>query len=134
MNILCVDPAQVHKVWPLVSPLIVRALDKGSNGSEDIGEVEAAVLAGQMLVWLAVDEIKIWAAAVTSLHAAQNRKFCTIMACGGEDREKWLPLLAELEKFGRDEGCDTMRIYGRRGWARVFPEYKLTRVMLEKRL
>ena len=58
----------------------------------------------------------------------------TIVACGGHDRSQWLPLLAGLETYGRAQGCAAMRIYGRRGWLKLLPEYRTTRVLLEKEL
>ena len=76
----------------------------------------------------------IKAAAVTELTSANGEKFCTIVACGGHDRSQWLPLIARLEAYGRREGCAAMRIYGRRGWRKLLPEYRTTRVLLEKEL
>src|SRR5215467_14883209 len=42
--------------------------------------------------------------------------------------------IAGLEAYGRREGCAAMRIYGRRGWRKLLPEYRTTRVLLEKPL
>jgi hypothetical protein len=38
------------------------------------------------------------------------------------------------ETFAKAEGCAAIRIHGRRGWAREFPDYRLTRILLEKNL
>lgn len=131
MNCVCIDPAQVAKIWPLVSHLIREAMRKGGGDFEDI---ERAVLSGERLLWVAADEEQIWASAVTGLHTENEHKFCCIWACGGRAREKWLPLLSEVESFAKAEGCQSMRIYGRKGWARVFPDYKLIQITLEKAL
>lgn len=131
MHCLCVDPAQVHKVWPLVSHLIAEAMQRGGGDQE---EVERGVLSGQLLLWVAADEKAIWAAAVTGLHVEREQRFCCIWACGGKEQVRWPVLELELEKFARDEGCAFMRIYGRRGWAKVFPDYKLKQIVLEKAL
>ena len=50
------------------------------------------------------------------------------------DRREWLPLLGALERYARAEGCKAMRIFGRRGWERLLPDYKPARVLLEKEL
>jgi hypothetical protein len=87
----------------------------------------------------------IKAAAVTQLSAVNGVRFCTIVACGaspskpagrrrGRDRDEWLPLLAGLERYAKAEDCKAMRIFGRRGWERVLPDYKAARVLLEKEL
>ena len=131
MHCICVDPARVHLVWPLVKHLIYDATAKGGG---DFCAVEADTLKGDKLLWVAADEATIWAAAVTGLHIEQGQKFCCIWACGGRERERWLPLKAELEKFAKIEGCASIRIYGRRGWARLFKDYKLISITLEKAL
>jgi len=129
---ICIDPSKVHLVWPLVSHLIRAAMHKGRIS--EFADVEHAVLSGAQLLWLAADARAIWAAAVTQLSRANGEKFCTIVACGGRERARWLPLKAELEAFAKAEGCAAIRIHGRRGWAREFPDYRLTRILLEKEL
>jgi hypothetical protein len=100
----------------------------------DFAEVERDVLAGCALPWIAWNGEKIKAAAVTELGIANGEKFCTIVACGGRDRGLWLHLLAGLEAYGEAEGCAAIRIYGRRGWLKLLPDYRTTRVLLEKKL
>jgi hypothetical protein len=129
---ICIDPAHVERVWPLVSHLIRAAMRKGRIS--EFADVERAVLDGAQLLWVAADRQAIWAAAVTQLARANGEKLCTIVACGGRERARWLPLKAELERFAKAEGCAAIRIHGRRGWARELPDYRLTRILLEKEL
>ena len=131
-QLICVDPAQVHEFWPHVAALIKAAMEKGRLSS--FADVEHAVRNGNALLWLAWNGETVKAAAVTELAVANGEKFCTIVACGGHDRAQWLPLLAGLETYGRAQGCAAMRIYGRRGWLKLLPEYRTTRVLLEKEL
>ena len=129
---LCVDPAQVARVWPLVAHLIHAAMRKG--GISEFAAVERGVLAGTMLLWIAADAGAISAAAVTEIHALNGERLCTIVACGGRGLARWLPLRSQLETFARAEGCRAIRILGRCGWVRALPDYKLTRILLEKEL
>jgi hypothetical protein len=115
-----------------VAPLVKAAIEKGRL--TDFPEIERDVLAGRALLWIAWNGEKIKAAAVTELGVANGEKFCTIVACGGHDRSQWLHLLAVLEAYGEAEGCAAMRIYGRRGWLKLLPDYRTTRVLLEKKL
>ena len=107
-------------------------MEKGRLSS--YADVEHSVRNGRALLWLAWNGEKIKAAAVTELAIVNGETFCTIVACGGHDRAQWLPLIAGLEAYGRREGCAAMRIYGRRGWRKLLPEYRITRVLLEKPL
>ena len=129
---ICIDPAQAHEFWPHAAALIKAAMEKGRLSS--YADVEHAVRNGNALLWLAWNGEKIKAAAVTELGIANGEKFCTIVACGGHERAQWLPLIAGLEAYGRTQGCAAMRIYGRRGWRKLLPDYRTTRVLLEKEL
>jgi hypothetical protein len=140
-----VPPGHVAVIWPHVRHLIQAAMKRG--GLSSFRPVEANVLAGDALLWLAWDPgaERIAAAAVTELHATEWRKVCVIVACGapsGRSRPSsramgmaaWLPLLAGIETYARAAGCASVRIMGRKGWARALPTYRTTRIVLEKEL
>lgn len=131
MHCICIDPAHVNKMWPLVRPLIREAME---NGGGDFVTVEAGVLNGDKLLWIVADEQAIWAGVVTGLHVENGNKFCVIWACGGREKDRWLPLISVIEQFAKDEGCASIRVYGRKGWGRTLPDYKLISIILEKAL
>jgi hypothetical protein len=138
-ELVCVDPAHVHLVWPLVSGLIEAAMRRGDFSS--FAAVRDAVLGGDALLWLAWDGTEIAAAAVTELAATEWRKVCVVVACGGSTpasagagMRRWIGLLEKIEEFARAEGCAAVRIIGRAGWARVLRDYRTKRVVLEKHL
>jgi len=125
VDLLCVNPADVHKTWPLARDLIRAAIER--TDLSDFADIEKDVLSGDQLLWLAISD-RIEAAATTHL----SRNVCTLMACAGHGRERWLPLFERIEKYAKDEGCKTMRIFGRRGWERVLGGYHVEHVVLEK--
>jgi hypothetical protein len=127
VDLLCVNPVDVQKVWPLASGLIRAAIER--TELNDFADIEKDVLSGDQLLWLAISD-RVEAAATTHL----SRNVCTLTACSGHQRERWLPLFARIEKYAKDEGCHTMRIYGRKGWERVLDGYKAEYVILEKSL
>jgi hypothetical protein len=144
-QLVCVDPAHACEVWPHVRALIHAAMRRGDLSS--FSAVEASLLVGDALLWLAwdPDAERITAAAVTELHATEWRKACVIVACGapsGRSRPSsrvmgmatWLPLLSGIETYARAAGCACVRIMGRKGWARALPTYRTTRIVLEKEL
>jgi hypothetical protein len=132
VELICVDPAIVHRVWPFARELIRAAMRRGDIGA--YAPVEQAVHAGRALLWLAIEGETILAAAVTELHQTEWRKVCVIVACGGKTRARWLHLLGRIEEFARAEGCSATRIVGRKGWARVLNGYRTKRIVLEKDL
>ena len=132
MELICVPPDTVHKVWPQVRNLIYAAMKRG--GISSFKPVEDSVLSGRALIWLAWDGVKVHAAAVTELHQTEWRKDCVIVACGGSGMDEWLPLIEGIEKFARAESCVAVHLIGRRGWERKLKDYRAKRVMLEKEL
>ena len=142
-QLICIDPARIHEFWPHIAPLIKAAMVRGAI--TDFAEVEAAVLAGRALVWIAWNGAAIKAVAVTQLSTVHRERFCTIVACASgrlrpssrtkrQDRSEWLPLLAGLERYAKSENCRAIRIFGRRGWERLLPDYRPARVLLQKEL
>ena len=97
----------------------------------DYETVAMRVWRGEALLWIVIDGV-IKAAIVTKIGIANDRKVCTIVACGGYDLLGWLPLIEDLEKYARLEGCKAVVITGRRGWKRVLPQYTQRAVMLER--
>lgn len=128
---VCVPPDRVAELWPLAQHYIKSAV---VNTLTDFDTLARNVHAGDALLWLAWDGKEIYAAAVTSLASANGRKFCTIVACGGQHIEQWGFLIGRLEQYAKDEGCKSNAIMGRKGWARMLPEYRVTSITLEKEL
>jgi hypothetical protein len=125
VDLICVAPDEVSKVWPYAGPMIRSAIERTELG--DFEPLEREVLAGDQLLWLAISD-HIEAAATTHL----SRNVCTLTACSGHQRERWLPLFAKIEKYAKDEGCRAMRVIGRKGWERVLDGYRVEHVILEK--
>lgn len=131
VDLVCVDPARINEVWPHASGLIKAAIDR--TGLSNFADIERDVLSGAQLLWLAWGGT-IEAAATTKLVQIGQHKICILVACSGQQRERWLPLFEKIEKYAKDEGCACMRIYGRKGWKRALSGYRVNHVILEKAL
>lgn len=131
-KLICIDPARVAEFWPHVRRMLRRAIERG--GLSLVETVRDEVLSGRALLWLVWSDEKIDAAVVTQLTMTDAGKVCILVACGGTEMERWLPLLEELEQYAKAEGCVAFRIFGRRGWARMLPTYKVHAIVLDKRL
>jgi hypothetical protein len=135
-QLICVDPELVHEIWPLAKPLLRRAIAR--TGLSAFCDLEREILCGNALLWLAVEgegsKIAILAAASTKLQLTETEKVCLITACSGQDMLRWLGLIGQIEEFARNEGCNCVRIYGRKGWLRALVGYEQTHVILDKEL
>jgi hypothetical protein len=133
-DLVCVEPARLDEVWPLVAHLIRSALHRTSLGDFDV--LERQVFRAQALLWIVWSqrETRIKAAVVTQVASINNNKYCSIVACAGDGLTQWLPLIEQLEAYARTQSCRAMRIYGRFGWARVLPHYQTKAIVLERTL
>lgn len=131
MRLMCCPPGMVGELWPHVRSMVGRASDKTDMGS--LSELDTDVLSGRALLWT-VHGDGIEAATVTRLDLTEHSKVCTILACGGAGRSRWLHLLSEIETYAKAEGCDGVRLYGRRGWKRALPDYREIGIVMERKL
>ena len=131
-ELVCVDPKRVHEIWPHVAALLKAACVRtGLNAFDDI---EADILSGRSLLWVAWNGQEVAAAAATILIDSEIGKVCIITACGGRAMQRWLPLLAEIENYARVEGCSRVRIYGRKGWLRLLEGFEEKHIIMDKEL
>lgn len=129
VDLVCVPPADVSKVWPLARQLIKTAIER-TNLSE-FSDIEAQVLSGDQLLWLALSD-HVEAAATTHLVKTGGKPVLIVTACSGHQRERWLALRHRVEAYAKAEGCSCVRLYGRKGWERELKDYRVEYVIMEK--
>lgn len=129
---VCVVPEQVHRVWPKVSHWIEEAY-RSNSSDETFEETEKDVLADRALLWVSMSESAPIAAAVSKIWTLRTKKICSVLAVGGSGKN-WPELLRPIENYAERESCFSVRLEGRRGWARVFVDYEQPWIVLEKRL
>jgi hypothetical protein len=131
-ELICVPPSKVADVWPMVKEHLFSAVRR--TDLSHTADIEHDLLHGDGLLWLICDGKVIEAAGATLLVRTDKHLVCLITALGGSNREKWLPLLAQIEDWARAEGAALVRIMGRPGWGRVLKDYSISNVVLEKSL
>lgn len=131
IDLVCVNPADVHHIWPQAKGLIRAAIEK--TDLSDFSDIEYDVLSGDQLLWLALSD-HIEAAATTHLIKTHGKPILVVTAVAGAHRERWLPLKHKIEKYAKDEGASRVRTFGRKGWERALPDYRVSYVIMEKDL
>ena len=131
-ELVCVDPKRVDEVWPHVRHLLKAACRRTELNA--FADIEADILSGRSLLWLAWSGNAIEAVAATILINSDTAKVCVITVCGGRGMRRWLPLLGEIEAYAKREGCARMRIFGRKGWLRVLAGYEHKHIIMDKDL
>lgn len=128
---ICVDPARVGEVWPHARKFIAAAVERCGDWTEN--DIRSELEERNCLLWIRTDGEALFGAGVTQLIEARHGKTCNIVAYGGPC-DDWPAAFAPIEKYARDEGCAAIRVQGREGWKRVFGDYGLSWITLEKRL
>lgn len=133
MKLMCCPPWMAGDLWHHVRPLAGAALDRTDLGS--LSELDTDVLSGRALLWIVHSDGRgIECAAVTQIQKTQASKVCMILACGGSGAERWKHLLSGVEEYAKSENCDAVRFTGRKGWKRIYPEYREIGAVFERRL
>lgn len=134
---LCVDPARVEEIWPHVEEFITSALWRSPDGDKPTDAL-SELTSGRLLLWVVwaedASELQLLAAATTRLIDIATGRICVITACGGRKLERWKQFIADIEKYARDEGCVELRLMGRKGWARMLPDFREPFALLIKDL
>jgi hypothetical protein len=122
---------QVKFIWPIVSEWVRRSIERVDLSKFDC--VERQVFSGDALLWVVHNGV-IKAAVITQLSIVEGGKVCTILSCGGGGVIKALGLLERIEEYAKQEGCRSVLVYGRKGWARALRDYRSAAVVLRKEL
>ena len=131
-----VDPRQVPQVWPTAYPLLAEAIER-SNGRYTEATVYRDCLAGQYSLWLILESGLIGALVTQIVVWPSGLREGMFVVVGGENHQAWVPLLREIEKWIKSQGCSRISVCGRPGWEREIgklPGWKKTGVEMEKDL
>lgn len=134
MRLCLIPPDRVADFLPHIGWMLRRAYQRGVLGStfEELREDLDRDLAQ---LWIIHNDDRIVAAVATSIETSRTVKFCVIRAIGGRGLRKWLHLIEQIEAWAKDQGCDAVRIYGRKGWERVLHQrYLQPYTVIERRL
>lgn len=127
----------LQTMWPMITPFLQRAIDY-SHDMTTLEETWENLTSKRHQLWVVIGEDKkITAAAVTMLQKYPTGLMqATISMLGGEDGHlnQLLELRAELEAWAKTEGCNRVRFFARKGWAKKLPDYKLASYVMSKDL
>lgn len=135
MTPICVPPAMIPDLWAVIQAIIEPAFED-NRGDDDAKIIYQDLCSGFSLLWLAwnAERMSVMGAVVTKLLDVPRGKVCRITACGGREMDRWKDGLADIESYAKAEGCRFMRFEGRKGFERLFPEYRQPWIVLEKEL
>lgn len=114
--------------WSQVKPLFDRSTEYGLDWTTN--DVKAALDSGDGLLWLVADGDEVIGAWLVRVCIGKQR-YAEISDLAGTRFDEWMKQGdALLTRWARDMGCESIRFYGRAGWARKLAGigYKVNRI------
>lgn len=131
--IFAVPAGKLDHYWEYARKHIERFADETLLASPE--DILADLKDGSKQLWLVEVSAQVVATAVTQVYETRKGRICCIWAaCGTVGLKALEPAFNEIEKWAREIGCAALEIKGRKGWARVLPNFKQTAIVLEKDL
>lgn len=87
----------------------------------DVQHLANEIITGKRQLWLILNDDDSFVSFVLSeiqTNNATGLKTIVVPSMAGDDGPASVPLIAEIEKYGLDQGCDKSAVYGRWGWKR----------------
>jgi hypothetical protein len=128
VNCFCLGPEQIDGLWDEFSSHIYR-LERLGHLSAD--EMREDLRLAKRQLW-GIQGPDVLGIAITRIAG----KTCEVVAATGKQTQTGQieALYAHIERWAKDIGCERMRIIGRKGWLRKFPEFTQTGIVIEKDL
>lgn len=125
----------VRDAWPKVEAYLAAALER-DGWKQGVEDVLADVASGQSGFYVVQDfeSGDILAAVVCDSVEYPRSTVLNIGLLGGRDLYRWAHLLGWFEAEAARLGCDTVRISGRPGWGRIFPDYHESHRVFERKV
>ena len=125
----------VEEIWPVAAPF----LEKGVKQTRKVTleSLQKSAAQGLVQLWLAYDpeSKEILAACATDLFVYESGyKTARVLILGGFDVNRWSECIATIEEWAVAEDCDAVEIAGRKGWARIYPDYAPAEYWLQKEI
>lgn len=126
----------VPKYWSDIRDQVEEAM-LTTRGKYRAHHIFCFLLKGSMQLWLALEESKILAFALSEIiQYPAGAKMLRVICVAGSEREKWQHLMSKLEATAIKNGCTDMELQARPGWSRIMkPQgYEITHNQLNKYL
>ncbi len=127
--ITMLNPTNISNAWPEIEPMMADVLTLvGTHKTED---VRKRLLSGQAQMWVQYDD-GIDAFLVTEFENFPEMAILNIwlMAAKKEKEVAWDKLKYEINKFASVNRCAIIKVVGRDGFAKIFPEAKKQAVVM----
>lgn len=120
MQVMLVPTEHVLTLWPKVRPHAVKAAEYTFGRFEPEDLLDAACT-GQFDMWIAYDGLDVFGVVFTGFTLYPRKKCLDMTFIGGDEGMSWKDIMLDtLQRWARDNKCDSIESSGRAGWAKIF--------------
>ena len=123
---------EIKTIWPELAPLIKKVLKKHEK-EYTLESIKEMLLNQEVQLWTSYNG-QLEAFVLTHIAIYPKHKICDIFMCGGSNLGNWLEFMNNIEAWAKSIDCKSIRFQGRVGWKRIFPDFKQTKIIMEKEL
>lgn len=131
MTLCTFQSYEINEIWKDIKPFVTKALNK-VDSCYIVEDIKDSLLKAEMQLWTSYDGTQLKSVCITRIVKHPTNQYLEITLLTGSLSA--LQHLEVLEKWGKQLGCKTIRLTGRKGWERVLKGYEQTVVNLEKEL
>jgi len=115
-------PAYARSIWPQIERWVASATDQTGNWWAP-KDVLSGIERDKLVAWVVTDAERLFGMVGCEIEYAANHSICVICLCAGDEMQRWLHLLPEIENWASENGCSEVQVRGRPGWVRRLKSY-----------
>ncbi len=126
----------LDSIWAKLLPWL-EAVEVRADGRETVADLRKWLDGGQLQCWVWLEEDgSVTGVLITEIVRQAKATVCRLRVCTGRDPRRWLPSLAIIEAWAKEQGCHGMEPFARPGWEKLLAPlgYKATHQILWKPL
>ena len=107
--------------WPLVEEYLNTALEY-SLGEYSIDDIKNACISKNMQLWVKISK-QAKGAFVTKIAKYPQKNLLIVILLGGDEFQEWRDEAdALLNAFGKQNNCEYVELFGRKGWGKMLKD------------
>lgn len=132
LEVVRVLPEELEQHWDKVAHLFAK--DRVLSNWTTVEAIKARLENNRADLWITTTHDSALVGATYKRVDGTKTYLVELMASEEGATEGWIEVIKPIEDQAREWGCEAIQIRGRKGWQRLFSNYKLRQVILEHEL
>jgi len=105
--------------WARVLPWL-EGVEVRADGRETVADLRRWLDGGQLQLWVWVEgDLSVTGVLITEVINMAATRICRLRVCTGRDAKRWLPSMAMIEAWAKEQGCSGLEPIARPGWEKL---------------